>query len=140
MIKIILKNNKKGFVLLFAVTLAALLLAIALGVSNIAAKELRFSINAQSTNDAFFAADSGAEYMLFKDKGGNPPTCTVASPCILGGLGSLGKSCFKVTIDKSSGTKIVSKGYNIGSGGSSPNWTCNSTLPNAVERELKITY
>src|SRR3989338_6549604 len=65
-----LKKSKKnkGFVLLFAVTLSSILLAIALGVSNVAFRELRFSTNARSTNDAFFAADTGIECALNYDK------------------------------------------------------------------------
>ena len=57
---IILKIKKnKGFVLIFAVTLAAILLSIALGISQIALKEIKFGTSAKDTNDAFFAADTG---------------------------------------------------------------------------------
>ena len=60
--KKILKIKKNiGFVLLFAVTLAAIILSITLGITNIAYNEVRFSSNARDTNDAFFAADSGLE-------------------------------------------------------------------------------
>src|SRR3989338_669621 len=81
MIKIIIKKNKgrvpyeakgfrSGFVILFAVTLSAILLAMALGISNIAFKEVRFGTNARDPNDAFFAADTGLECSLFNDKKG----------------------------------------------------------------------
>ena len=60
-------KNKKGFVILFAVTLSAILLSIALGVSNIAFNEAKFSTSVKNTNDAFFAADVGAEQALFWD-------------------------------------------------------------------------
>ncbi|KKR62535.1 MAG: hypothetical protein UU01_C0006G0036 [Parcubacteria group bacterium GW2011_GWA2_40_37] len=40
-----IKKLKSGFVILFAVTLSALLLSIAIGVTNIAFKELRFGTN-----------------------------------------------------------------------------------------------
>src|SRR3990167_1349437 len=63
-----IKKLKSGFVILFAVTLSALLLSIALGVANIAFKELRFGTSARDTNDAFFAADTGIECALLYDK------------------------------------------------------------------------
>ena len=59
MVKNIKKN--KGFVLLFAVTLAAVFLSIALGISEVALKENNFSTSAKNTNDSFFAADTGEE-------------------------------------------------------------------------------
>jgi len=66
MIKEIKKN--KGFVILFVVTLSSILLAIALGAANIALKEIKFGTSAKDTNNAFFAADTGAELALFNDK------------------------------------------------------------------------
>ena len=66
MIKKIKKN--KGFVILFAVMLSSIFLAIALGVSNIAFREVTFGTSAKDANDAFFAADVGAECALFNDK------------------------------------------------------------------------
>ena len=67
--KINFKKIKKdrGFVLLFAVTLAAIFLSIALGISQVALKENNFSTSAVDTNNAFFAADSGAEQVLYND-------------------------------------------------------------------------
>ncbi len=61
--KIFLKQN--GFVLLFAVILSSIILAVALGVSNITLKQLTFSTSAKSTNDAFYAADAGVECALY---------------------------------------------------------------------------
>src|SRR3989344_2360391 len=88
-----LKNNKgpaphhfsksgAGFVILFAVTLSSILLAIALGVANIALKEIKFSTSARDTNDAFFVADTGAECALFYDKlsGSSFPIDGVGAP------------------------------------------------------------
>ena len=141
---ITIKNNK-GFVILFAVTLASILLAIALGVANIALKELKFGTSARDTNDAFFAADTGIEYVLFNDKyptsayvpgSGTTQTWNI----IVSGLGSLGSSCAKVSITKNNTvqpfttTNIISKGYNIGDA------SCNSSNPDRIERELKTNY
>ena len=153
-IKKIKKN--KGFVILFAVTLSAILLSIALGVANIALKEIKFGTSAKDTNDAFFAADTGTECALYNDKGSTssfggtgPATiqCLGNSISIVGssspwtftvvGMGSTFQSCAKVIVTKTSSppvfTSIVSKGYN--NGGS----TCVQGT-NTVERELDLNY
>lgn len=130
---------RRGFVILFAVTLSALLLAIALGISNIALKEVKFSTNAKDTNNAFFAADHGLEYALFQDKSGD----ICAAPCTLDPisiflLGSEGKSCALVNVEKNEiETVVVSKGY---SHGGSPSGECVSDLNNGVERQLEVRY
>ena len=143
----IIKNNKKGgpalyeatgfrsgFVMLFAVTLSAILLSIALGVTNIAFKELRFSTNARDTNDAFFAADTGIENALFKDK----TNIAIAEVFYIFNLGSTGQSCVKVTVTKNApsvpATTIISKGHNktIGS-------NCDPS-PDIVERQIEVNY
>ncbi len=130
-------KKRGGFVILFAVTISAIILAIALGVSSIALKEVRFGTNARDANDAFFAADTGIEYALFHDKtpSSYPLNVLTVIPPIVG-LGSTGQSCASVTVDKtvSSKTTIISKGYNIG------NASCTSTNPDRVERELITTY
>jgi Tfp pilus assembly protein PilX len=152
-----LKNNK-GFVMLFAVTISSILLSIALGVINISLNEVRFSTSARDTNDAFFAADVGAECALLFDNSDpdlNAFTGTADIRCnktnitlngsdpswnfVFTGLGSLGQSCAKVTvvknfIDPYTFTTITSKGYNIG------DVNCDSTSSNRVERELKLSY
>lgn len=154
MIKIIkkIKNNKRltqyracsgsGFVILFAVTLSAVLLAIALGVANIALKEVKFSTSAKDTNEAFFAADTGTESALFQDKNGDicspDPSCSFP----ITGLGSSGEGCAKVSVTKSTdidtgaiATTIISKGYNVGS-------DSGLCIPpkNSIEREIETTY
>jgi hypothetical protein len=63
-------NNKSGFVILFAVVFSAILLAVSLGVANIAFKEISFTTSARATNSAFLAADTGVECALFNDKEG----------------------------------------------------------------------
>jgi len=146
-----IKNNKvysnpearRGFVILFAVTIASAILAVSLGIANIALKELRFSTSAREANNAFLAADTGAELALFNDK----PSPTSAYPAPAPGAsqtwtfnitGLNGTSCAKVSVQKdninsSVQTTIISKGYNIGDA------SCNSTNPSRVERELRIT-
>ena len=120
------QSRKSGFVILFAVTIASILLAIALGVSNIAYKEVSFGTSGKNANDAFFAADTGAECALFYDKligtsfpvGGPATAINCASTSItpsfsLSGsvssydfviprLGSAELSCAKVNVSKNS--------------------------------------
>jgi hypothetical protein len=149
-----------GFVILFAVTISAILLSIAIGVTNIAFREVKFSTSVKSSNDAFFAADAGIECAMLYDKSdqdknifpgngatismncaGRTFTPTLISPSLwtffVSGLGSISQSCAIVTVDKTSSliAKITSKGYNNGGGVG----TCTPGL-NTVEREIVITY
>ena len=158
-----IKNNK-GFVLLFAVTLTAILFAIAIGISNIALKELNFSTSAQDSNDSFFAADVGVECALYEDKSAKFPaqttnpnltiSCNNTVPTFstsgttasydftMLALGNTNKSCVKVTVFKEwfantsiVNTLVTSRGYNLGGDGS-----CGSTSSRLVERELDVRY
>lgn len=143
-VKKIQKNS--GFVILFAVTLSSILLAMALGIANISLKEIKFSTSAETTNEAFFAADTAIEYILYKDRSGSsiytPDPGTEASwPVTLTGIGNTGASCAKATITKDNTdtaiptiTTIISRGYNIG------DTNCNSNDPNRVEREIEVNY
>jgi hypothetical protein len=139
--KILKIKNNCGFVILFAVTVSSILLAIALGVANIALKEVKFSTVARDTNDAFFAADTGTESALFADRADNictpAPTCSHTFSAFQ--LGSLGKSCVNVSVNKvlaPPATTIISKGYSIGEN------VAGSCEPSSksVERELITTY
>lgn len=60
-------NSQKGFVAVFAVLLAVIVLAISIGIANISYKEVVLSSSAREANSAFFAADSGAECLLYWD-------------------------------------------------------------------------
>ncbi|MDP9249382.1 MAG: LamG domain-containing protein [bacterium] len=146
-------KNNKGFVILFAVTLAAILLSIALGVVEIAEKEIRFRTSATATNHAFFAADTGIECALENNKSGEtaftdggPGTISClggpvslqgsSSPWsfVLPGLGG-GSACAYVTVTKNPPlTTVVSKGYNVGDS------SCQSVAANRVERELRVVF
>ncbi len=156
------QKTQKGFVLLFAVTIAAILLSVALGVSNVALKEMRFSSSGRDTNNAFLAADVGSECALANDKL-SATVFPIAGPAtniscagstitpvftgtantgsydfVVPSLGSSGTACAKVNITKDqsvSPTSVVvtSTGYNVGDG------SCNSTNPNRTERKIKVT-
>lgn len=151
-------QKNRGFVILYAVTLAAILLAIALGVINIAWKEVRFGTSAKDTNNAFFAADVGVECALMNDKsttnlfvtgtspnltcnGVNNITATETAPSsskwnFVLDMSSTKQGCAKVTVDKSISpvTTITAKGKNISDS------SCVATNSNTVERELKTSY
>ncbi len=147
-------HKQRGFVILFAVTLSAILLAIALGVGNVAENEVRFGTSARNTSNALAAADTGIECALFYDRSSaalNAFTGTASMSCSGSAITPLAsgsywtfvvppqgavRSCSKVSVDKTDPLKtiIISKGYNTGDA------TCNSTDPNRVERELKVTY
>lgn len=150
--KKIIKKNNKGFAILFAVTLSAILLSIALGVTEIAYKQLKFSTSAKSTNDAFFAADTGMECALFHDKStirAFRPDVVIEIECasqdimvdysaddtytsydfLIPNLGSNNSGCARVTLTRDeSFTTVVSKGYD----------NCDS--PNQIERQIETTY
>lgn len=143
-------QKNKGFVILFAVTISAILLSIALGVTKIAFKEIKFGTSAKDTNDAFFAADTGAECALYNNNSfipTGPLIQCLGGPIFvsnlgsvwsftISGLGSGRQGCAKVTVDKtvSSNTKLTSKGYNNGSVSG-----CNPGS-NTVERQLELNY
>ena len=145
MIKENIKQNK-GFVILFAVTLSSILLAIALGVASISAEEIKFGTSAKKTNEAFFAADTGIEYVLFNDKSGSlnyvPPAGGEGEwDIVISRMGSSETSCAKVHIYKNNFntsipviTEIVSRGYDVGDA------ACESTNLDRVEREIEVSY
>lgn len=149
------KSSGSGFVILFAGTISAILLSIALGVANIAFKEVKFRTSDKDTNAAFFAADTGAECALFNDKttGGvfGPQlqvTCNdslitiIEAPAsfwsfTISQLGSEEQGCAKVTVDKTGlGTQIISNGYNDGGNVSG---SCLQSS-NTVERQIELNY
>jgi len=159
MIKNKIKKNKEGFVLLFVVVISSIILAITLSIANISLKEIKFSTSTKDTNDAFFAADTGAECALYYDKStinrfispnpGGTITCanTTITPTFSGNastwsynftvtnLGNLTQGCAKVVVNKTNlpTTQIISKGYN--NGGAS----CVSNS-STVERQLELSY
>ncbi len=69
MLKNIDKKIKRsgGFALLFSVLVSSLLLTIGLSIFNIALKELAIATAAERSIHAFYAADSGREYVLYHD-------------------------------------------------------------------------
>jgi hypothetical protein len=153
--KILKKNKNNGFVLLYTMIVSSIILAVALGIVSVALKETQFSTSAKATNEAFFAADTGAECALFYDKttnnAFNDPSIEMNCAYVtvnrtfsgntwsfsLGYLGDSLYSCANVTLTRDAGkTTVISKGYNKASFDGS---YCNP-VSNSVERELKVTY
>ena len=149
------KEKNNGFVLLFTVVLVSIILAITIGVVDIALNEVNFTTSGKDTNDAFFAADTGVECALYYDYGltasGSFPNnstafCAGSALTMIGNnpwtfsilnLGTSGQACAIVKVTKdavSSQTTIVSKGYNNGGTGD-----CGDTA-NYVQRELDVIY
>ena len=75
-------SQKSGMALLYSVVISSIILSIALGVSNIAFREINFSTSMKEGNDAFYAADTAVECVLHLDssvESQNPFTGTCVS-------------------------------------------------------------
>ncbi len=151
------KNN--GFVLLFAIIVTSIILTVSFGISNISLQELNFSTSAKETNEAFYAADVGAECALMNDKVSSTtflPSGGLGYVECLGeqvsletnsattwsfkliGLGTSEQSCATILVTKDFSTNPVttfidSKGYNKGDN------ECEFSATR-IERNIKVTY
>ncbi|MCX6731700.1 MAG: hypothetical protein NTX55_01800 [Candidatus Parcubacteria bacterium] len=149
MIKI--KKFNKGFTLLLALIVANIVLLIGLSVYSVIIKEIELSGLGRESQIAFYAADSGAECVLYWDIHKGPlstttPTtiqCLGQSPQVIFGspsnpiasfeLNFNNGACAKVAIDKTNPlmTQVDSYGYNLG---------CDISASRKVERGVRITY
>lgn len=146
-----LKKSNKGFVALFTVLIAAVILSMAVGISNIAFKQIVLSASATDANKSFYAADSGIECSLYNDLKVSPsefiPGQTTFS-ILCAGQNVLvseftpgffvfnidyGDSCAEVSIDKTDivSTEIISTGSNM---------ACGVQSSRRVERVIRVTY
>ncbi|MEI8269777.1 MAG: pilus assembly PilX N-terminal domain-containing protein [bacterium] len=166
--KLLLKkvSSNKGIALLFTIMLSTIFLTMALGVTNIASKELAFSSSAKDSNNAFYAAESGIECALYNDKS-TSTFFTATNPAdpadflcfgnsvnlnsninefdfIISGLGSNNNSCAKVkivkTFDNSVTPPAVVSTKITSNGYNLEGNNCDYTGPNLVERVLEVTY
>ncbi len=148
-----IKNIRSGFVLLYAVVIASIILSIAIGMASIALRETQLSISGKDANDAFFAADTGVECALYLDLQSSPSPFTSgtfdSSSCAgmaiipnisadgftVHNLGVTGTGCARVTVEKSNtdpiSTKITSRGYNRAT-------ETDCSGGRQVERELEV--
>lgn len=150
-------NKNKGFILLYALIISGVILAIALSVADISFKELSFSATTKANNDAYFAADTGADCAVYYSNafGKDPNTDPYPTPwCqgnvvdtwqghssgywdfVLVGLGPNRKTCAKVRYEIAGSTyTITSKGYNLGGDTSD----CTSSSTNRTEIVVQLT-
>lgn len=156
-------KKNKAFVMLFSAVISSIILAIALGVANIALKELSFDTSAKRTNDAFFAADTAIECALYYDLASDAsafgvPAIDSNASCagtdidlnnnssvpttgpwqfVLYPLAPSGNACAIINVERTldpDSTSILARGYNIG--GNTDD--CSSSSQNRVERELLV--
>ncbi len=158
-------NKEKGIAIMYTVLMSTAFLLVAIGISQIAYKELIFSAESKDSNRAFLAADTGIECGLYMDSIQAYATSTTDTPychslpVVLTQMDTdatlyqfslnFGNSCADVYIDKAAGTfststQVDAYGYNIGQlgAGTTPQ-TCLGTgtlKPNVVSRALRITY
>lgn len=161
------KQNKKGYTLLFAVLVSALILAIGISILNVSKKEFLIATSARDSSEAFYSADAGIECAAYWDNKGTfsdgnlgnlkceksysyKSTIYIVNNGItqgtfvfhLGFDGSAGSPCAIVTVKKTIVgntlvTTIDSKGYNTG-------WnpgdsSCSLQSARRVERALRLT-
>lgn len=157
-------KNNKGFVLLYTVLIASIILAITIGITSISYQEIILSSSAREANTAFFAADTGSECALYADlnlnlfnqsqatftcNGQTITTVSTVAPAKFNFELDLdnGTNCAKVTVEKdpvalsnlySTSTRIVSLGYNM-SCVAVDNFLSNPP-PRLVERAIRATY
>lgn len=150
------KSGRPGFVVLFTVLIASVVLAMALGIANIALKQIVLTASATDANKSFYAADTGVECALYHDlklttafePGWNGAiSCGVMTllPVVQSPPGSdyftflldipssSGDSCANVSVDKTvpSITVITSRGTNN---------MCGFSNARTVERVIEVTY
>ena len=71
------QNNNRGFAILFAVLISAIILLLSSGIFNVVQKEVILSSYARESQRAFYAADSALECALYADIiGVNSPPAT----------------------------------------------------------------
>lgn len=154
------QKNQKGFVILFTIIIATIILMIGMGIFSVATRQTVLSGTAREAQYAFYAADAGVECALFGNVFLNGTTqyssdavfeCG-ATDLAVSGNGSTGtpyvfyvdtsndpadRSCALVTVFVGLGYKrVIAQGYNM----------CTTDLlpddknPLLVERVLNTTY
>lgn len=150
-------KSAKGFTLLIAVILAAVILAIGLALLDIAYKQVLLSSAAKNSQYAFYAADAALECALYYDQQvgsfPRPPGTPLPSPISCTGQNNIsvsitntvststssfsipcagGGNSASVQVAKSASglTIIYSYGYNV----------CGASDPHRIERGIKVSY
>lgn len=161
--KIYLKKHK-GFVALFTVLIAAVILSMAVGISTIALKQIVLSASATDANKSFYAADTGIECALYHDLRVSSPnsfdsgfttnincagfsTDAIESqqnyfvgfdflpiPGFQVPVGPTGEYCAYVVVDKAT---VPGQTIITSKGLNAP---CGTTNPRVVERAIEVRY
>ena len=149
-------KNNKGFVALFTVLIAAVVLSMAIGIANISLKQIVLSASSTDANKSFYAADSGIECVLFHDLRGTTPNSFDANQAFFtiecGGVNIQvaqvtpgfflefqvpfddDSACAYVNVEKDftlNTTRVISRGMNA---------TCGTTNARTTERAIEVTY
>ncbi len=136
--ELIKKNTgSEGIALLFVVLLTSVILLVTIGITNVSYKEALFSVEAQDSDVAYYASDTGFECALLLERQGyfdsTPPATSPSCNGIVPAISPLPaypafsfvipfastdmKACAKVFVDRqaSSGTQTWyrSYGYNV---------------------------
>lgn len=77
-------TTSSGYAILFSVLLVSIILAITMGIANIALKELQFTTTARTSHLSFFAADTVGECALYQYRKNNLVVGGLAGPLICG--------------------------------------------------------
>ena len=67
--------KSRGFTLLFAALVGALVIAVGMAILNITLKQLILASAGKASQQAFYAADAGVECALYLDRGSGLPGC-----------------------------------------------------------------
>lgn len=157
--KLMQQKKERGFAMLFTVLLISLVLAIALGISDVTFKQTILSSLAKDSQAAFYQADAGTECGLYydftlsafpagttvTDAQSNYPSLTCGNQTLNLDSGESATDyfvyrqassnpanpCFNIVFDKRNTPSIIQAyGYNI----------CDSNHPRQVERGLEVKY
>jgi Tfp pilus assembly protein PilX len=141
-------QQQKGFVILFAVLISAIILMIGAGVLSISVKETLLSSTARESQLAINAADSGVECALYREFVNSTATCfnQIPTPTSDGFDLAISESgqdtCVRVTIDRNFNAslnqdevKVISRGFNV-----CVNETPLTSDPLLLERVYRVTY
>ena len=153
-----LQKYNEGFVALFSVLIASIVLTMALGIANVSLKQMVLAGSVSDATRSFYAADSGIECALFHDLreaqnspfvlGGGAVNCAgnvssvdqtllpEVTEFMINFVNATDSSCAKVTVDKSEIstlgiTTVTSRGTN---------YACDAVNSRTVERAIQITY
>lgn len=152
----IIHTHKQGFISLFTALLATVILAISVGMSSIALKQIVLTSTADDANEAFYSADAGLQCAIMLDLGGtfqvgagsqvscgsienisiedNDSGVFIFNQNNQSGFNWMNGNCVRIIVRKGTPiTEIESFGYNV---------SCEEIQqsPRTVERALRVRY